>query len=238
MSVHNPVPDEAEALFDQAFEMLPDTGNASPRVSRDIIALLSLAIQRANQVFPEAQAMKAKMHYNLEEYSLAWEEANNAIRHDNNNFRAQMVKVFIAMDGIQVTQKKGGILGFLWMTLKTTFTAKTVREGWSSGKSWGEETTEAAISQGRAKSEIRKLLSIFDNLCGPGQDAGECLLLMGVLKNVADVLVEGCLLPEISKEIYSHIAYASIQSLSDATQDERREIEQLRLLAKGRLVSR
>lgn len=157
------IPPEAEKVFTRAMEMWDETksfGDLTDQEKSDIMAFLSLAIKKANGIYPVAQAKLSFFLYMEGKKKEAIAMADNALRYDQDAFTAQLVRVFNALDGLQVSKitpgsffaNGGGIEASVYASVFKTF-GTLIGAGIS------------AQTQKNCKNEIMLLIDIYRRIC-------------------------------------------------------------------------
>ncbi len=208
--------DEAADFFNQAVELIQNAEQHSyDRACRDAISLLSLAISKAGIPFPPGHALKAILYLDIEEYEAAWNEANQALKLDPNQFRAQYVKTRIAGGSVQVADTN--LIGRL---VKVFGKYGSVRESYETGYQLSVEHT----SQRRFKREVIKLLEIFQRLCAEPLKASEYLCYTEMMIELADVIIQNRIPLNRRANIYSCVASTPVNNLVYKTDDEKQAV--------------
>lgn len=219
---------EALQYFSQAINLIQNTDQASyDRACRDAISLLSESIRVANAPFPRAHALRAMLYIDLEEYEAAWNEADRALELDPDEFRAQNVKTSIAGGSVRVADT--GIVKGIFKI----FTARSARESYQTSY----DISAAKSSQRRFKKEVIKLLQIFERLCAKPLEASEYLYYAETLIDLADSIIQNHIPIDRNVNIYRSVALTPVENLMYESLEQKREVNRIRTLAKGRASS-
>lgn len=228
--------EEAIDLFLQAVEILEKYGDdVNDQQSRNIISLLSLAIKKAGKPFPRAHALLSLIYYMAGDKSSAKQQANAALSTNPDEFRAQLTKVFLSLDGIRVLEVNGWLLPrgigafyifeFIWKLFVGLF-----------------HGTSTTTTQLLFKNEVNKLTHIYQRLCNTEILAAEYYYFSDRLLFLADIIDQNRVpMPGGRPNLYAVITSASLNNLVFDEDDNKielqNEIRQLRQLAQGRAIA-
>jgi len=230
--------EEALEFFYQGIEILENAGeNLSDRDRRDAISMLSLATQKVDNVFPRAHSLLSMLYYEHEDAKSADRHASTALEQDEDEFRAQFVKMQIAADNVQVLS--GNVAGSIMprgIGAKHLF-GSVFRAGKAAVAS-GQVTA----TQMKFKNEVNKLIEIFQRICSYEEvPAMEFTYCAGQLMSLADFIVEHNMpMPGGKPNIFSVIANSSTANLAydeEYGEQERNEVNRVKRLAEGRSLS-
>lgn len=230
--------EEALEFFYQGIEILENAGDdLSTRDRRDAISLLSLATKKADNVFPRAHSLLAMLYYEHEDSKSAEHHASTALEQDEDEFRAQFVKMQIAADKVQVVE--GSVAGSIMprgIGAKHLF-GSVFRAGKAAVVSG-----QVAATQIKFKNEVNTLIEIFQRF-GSYEElpAIEFTYCAGQLMSLADFIVEHKIpMPGGKPNIFSVIANSSTENIvydEEYIEQERNEVNRVKRLAEGRSLS-
>lgn len=230
--------DEAIELFTQAINIMKTAGDhPTERQYRDALSLMSLAAQKAGEPFPLIHMAMAQAYYDMGDLDNAWNAATRALEQDPENFDAQLVKVCIAADTVQIVDSSdGGAVGSGWRLLRAMFSGSS-RTSYQAGKEFGEKAVGGTIakqSQLRFKNEVLSLLRIFETLCTSGFGADLFLKYANDLIGVADAINKHGIPFRSEVNVYAAIARVSVDKLTYTNDQQRQEVVKVRRIAEGR----
>lgn len=229
---------EALEFFYQGIEILENAGeNLSKRDRLDAISLLSLATQKVDNVFPRAHSLLAMLYYEHEDSRSADSHANTALEQDEDEFRAQFVKMQIAADNVQVLT--GSVAGSI---MPRGIGAKHLFGSiFRAGKA-AVTSGQVAATQLKFKNEVTKLIEIFQrNLSYEEVPSIEFTYCAGQLMAVADFILEHEVpMPGGKPNIFSVIANSPTENIvysEEYGEQEYNEVNRIKRLAEGRALS-
>lgn len=219
---------ESIKLFDQALTLMQNMGDGpDPRTARNAISYLTLAIEKAGAPFARAHAFKALLFLeDLDDANTAWTEAEAALKLDPLEFRAQNVKTRIAGGSVTVSSVGAGGL------LKSLFSG-SAKQSYNASY----EVSAAKASQRRFNSEAKRLMDIFQSLCSQPLDAGEYLYFAEQMVDIADRVIENRIPLDRKLNLYECVAATPTNNLRYQSEAEKQGVQEIKLLAKGRVGS-
>ncbi len=219
---------EAVEHFESAMEVLSGAGEdeLTDALKLDVASELALAIHRANAPFPRAHALLAMLLNELGDDARAGRHASIALDQDQNEFRAQLVKLDVDLKGVRFVSLRPRHFIALDDTLEGVYfgsIAKSIRSLVVAG--------HAGITQTGFRSEINRLISIFKNQCKAGVEVGEYLYMADVLIDLGDFARE---LPFSSGylDLYAAVANTPVDEINLSDREE--EVSAVHRKAKGR----
>lgn len=215
------------------------------------VSFMLIAIKKAGQVVPRFHSLLAMMYYEMaacqaqaggrnadklanQSLASAQQQATIALQNNPLEFRAQLVKTWIAGDNVLFM--KGGASNLL-----PTSRGFAEALGETFGRAIGTSiaAAQSQTSKSNFKKELTKLLDIFNTWFGDYYvDATEFVFAATNLMNLADVCSEDKLFE--AGKIYAGIANVNLDDLKyddvspDDQEDLQQEIYRIRVLAEGR----
>jgi tetratricopeptide (TPR) repeat protein len=223
---------ESAEHFERALEFLEALDDApeneNENIYRDAAAELALAIHRAGASFPSAHAMLAVILYELDDVERAEHHAEIALQQDESEFRAQLVKVELALGSTEAV--KLGLGNFIH--LKGSFDDMYFG---SVGKTIGSLVAKgrASLTQWNLKGELQKLAQSFRHNCKTNEDVDEYLFMAGTLIAIADVIADIPMLGD-RPDLYAVVVDTSTDNLDQSGREE--EVIRMKHKAEGRLL--
>lgn len=230
---------EALVLWQKAGE------NPSEREYYDFVSLAQLAINRAGEPVAAYHSILAQVHFDVDNFPDAWEEAEKTLSIDRDDFKAQLIKVFIAFgfyhEILENTQrKKQGI----WGAMKEVVSAS--RQGVSgtmaAGKAGGKigDALGSLSAPGQAKKSLLKevdyLIDIFERICKKSLPASQFIEFSRRLVKLSDGLNESGIVLNKGVNLYALVAKAPIDNLVYENDDEKNLVKTTRHIAEGRMT--
>lgn len=229
------------------------TENDSVRSYKNAEGLFLLALKRAGEPIPRIHSLLAKLYYELalshskrrernaagamdEAITSAHKHAGIALQHDELEFRAQLIKTYIAGDNVlylngglsNLVPDSSGIDAIFEFAGRAVYTGTTA--------------TKVRLSQSKFKEEVEQLISIYNKLdTDYALPAGEFLYMADRLAEIAEFCSENRLFG--GKEIYSILANTDVDRLDfNAIEAGKkaavfREAMNLKTLAEARLMA-
>jgi len=234
--------DESIDLFTQAIDIMKVAGdNPTERQYRDALSLMSLAAQKAGEPFPLVHLAMAQTYYDMGDLDGAWNAATNTLQHQQDNFEAQLIKVCVAADTVQIVDKDdGGTAGSAWRLIRAMFSGSS-RSSYHAGKEFGERAVGGAVAkqtQTRFKNEVLTLLRIFERLCANGLSSDLFLKYAHDLIGVADAINKHGIPFRSEVNVYAVISRVPVDKLTYADEQQRQEVVKFQRIAEGRSTLR
>lgn len=237
--------EESLDIMRQALTLWQKAGdNPSEREYYDFVSLAQLAIQRAGEPVSAYHSILAQVHFDVDNFSAAWEEAEKTLEIDDNDFKAQLIKVFIAFglyaDIQEDTQrKKQGI----WGAVKDVVSASKqgVRGTLAAGRAGARigDALGSAFAPGQAKKsllqEVERLIGIFEWLCSNEITAGEFVEFSQRLIKLGDGMKENRIVLGQGRTLYGAVANAPIDKVSYESDEQKQNVRTTQLIAQGRM---
>jgi len=231
---------ESMELFKQSIEIMKRAGNnPTERHYRDALSLMSLAAQKAGEPFPLVYMAMAQTYYDMGDLENAWNAANKTLQQDQDNFDAQLVKVFVAADTVAITDNNvGGTIGSAWRLVRAMFSGSS-RGSYQAGREFGERVTAGTVarqSQLRFKNEVITLIGIFERLCAARLDADLYLKYGHDLMSVADAINKHGIPFRSEINVYAVIAHIPTVNINYMDNQQWEEVLNIRRIAEGRTM--
>lgn len=237
--------EESLDIMRQALNLWQKAGdNPSERQYNDFVSLAQLAIKRAGEPVSGYHSILAQVHFDVDNYPAAWEEAEKTLAIDENDFKAQLIKVFIAFGlygEIQedTRRKKQGI----WGAFKDVVSAsKQGVQGTLAAGRAGARIGDAlgnAFAPGQAKKsllqETERLIGIFNRLCKSELAAGDFIEFSQRLIKLGDGMKEYGIALGQGQMLYGVVASAPINNMSYESNEQRQSVRTTQLIAQGRM---
>jgi hypothetical protein len=223
--------ESAKSAFLQAVEIMETVENLDERQLRDVVSLLKVAVRDAGIPFPLAEALLGMTYISLGDTNSAKKYANMALEHNPLELRAQLVKVDISMQNLQVMEGNAVSLLPSGIGAKYLFAAifRMVRALFVGGA--------VANTQVRFRGEVAKLIEIFQELFAQEQPAEDFLFFASRFIAIADVLQSNNVL-EPARQLSLAVASVSLSNLiydgSDFDAELKDEVAKIRRIAQGR----
>ena len=180
---------EALEIYAQAVHLV-NNDVKDKQAQRDGAAMLLVALERAGDPFPEAEAELAFAYFWLYDEYKSKMYADRALKADPNSFKAQYVKT-----------------------------------------SWSQLSAKGFFGGQKFKSELDKLITIFGNVCRLDRSAGSFLYRCRLLVVIADVAANQGV---SASRVFLAIAATPIDHLEYESDEQKMEVQRLRIIAQGR----
>lgn len=237
--------EESLAIAEKALKLWEKVGeNPTEREYYDFVSLVQLAIKRAAEPVAGLHLLLAQVHFDVDNFEAAWNEAEKTLSIDENDFEAQLIKVFVAFglyaEILADTQvKKRGI----WGAAKDVVNASRqgVRGTFAAGRAGARigDALGSAFAPGRAKKqflqEADRLIEIFQRLCEWGITADRFTEFSQRLIKLGDGLDKHGIVLNKSVSLYAVVANVPGESISYETADDRDNVQTIQLIAQGRM---
>lgn len=237
--------EESLDIMRQALNLWKKAGdNPSERQYYDFVSLAQLAIKRAGEPVSGYHSILAQVHFDVDNFPAAWEEAEKTLAIDENDFKAQLIKVFIAFGLYGEVQedtqrKKQGI----WGAVKDVVSASKqgVRGTLAAGRAGARigDALGSAFAPGQAKKsllqEIERLIGIFDQLCRSEIAAGDFIEFSQRLIKLGDGLREYGITIGQGRTLYGIVANVPISNVAYESEEQRQSVRTTQLIAQGRM---
>jgi hypothetical protein len=177
---------EAADLFQKTlskWEHADETKNIED-LKKDIISWLATAIKKANAPFPGAHTQLALFLNDVGDDKNAYIHATIALRHNPNNFRAQLVRVDNFLRGVKIA--KPGVPHFLETkagSLEANIALSVIKTAVTALLA-----ADAALTQSAFRKELLRLVEIFRETCRTNNDVDEFLYMANSLILVGDII--------------------------------------------------
>jgi len=197
-------------------------------------------VKKANAPFPPAYALLATMMNEMGKDSEAERYARIALQQDPNEFRAQLVLIDVAVEGVQLINLRPGhfvhfeghnrgdlaeqvVLSAVGTVLGTAVKSISTlaQSGWAANK------------QAKFKDELERLIVIFRNLCETNTDPNEFIFMGQTLIDFGDWIKDWSLFGG-RPDLYSPVANANVEKLGEAAKEK--EVMAVIHKAQGRLL--
>ena len=237
--------EESIKILQRAIALWKKAGdNPSEREYRDFISLIQLAIQKAGEPLSIAHSMLAQVHFDVDNFPAAWEEADRTLALDPDDFKCQSIKTLISFavywqieEDSQEKRKGfwgavGDLVGATKQGVRGTFAAGRA------GKRIGEALTSGlgpAPAKKKAFEELGKLINVFNRNCSNGITAYHFVDYSRKLIKLADGLLESGLRLDRSMNLYAIVASVPLGNITCESNEEREQVETVRLVAEGRM---
>lgn len=233
---------EALQHYDRAIELLNKIDkNENIVMKLDVASELALAIQTAGSPFARAHANLAMILNDLGKDRTAEWHANRALQINANEFRAQLVKIDLALTGVRVVKLRATDFvhgeGSNKANLGDAVTDMVFGSVFGTiGKTTGSlfAAASASSSQNKFKDETKRLITIFKNLCVSLSDQDEYLYMTDVLIGLGDLIFNEDSLKDTRNNLYQVAATVSAPNLNQTGREQ--EIQDLKRRAKGRFA--
>jgi len=218
--------------------------NPSERQYYDFVSLAQLAIKQAGEPVSYYHSVLAQVHFDVDNFPAAWEEAEKTLAIDENDFKAQLIKVFIAFglySEIQEnTQKKKQSF---WGSVKDVVSASKqgVRGTLAAGRAGARigDALGSVFAPGQAKKsflqEVERLVGIFDRLCKNEIAAEDFIEFSQRLIKLGDGLNKHGITLGQGRTLYGIVANASINNVVYKSDEQRQSVRTTQLISQGRM---
>lgn len=236
--------DEVRDIMQRAMTLWKKVGdNPSEREYYDFVSLVKLAISKADEPIGFLHSVLAQVHFDVDNFADAWQEAENALALDSDDFKAQHIKTIIAYaiyaDATEESNSKK--MGFM----DTLTTIMSIPKGYQQGHEAGKRIGEAIGSKQYANQaqkkffeELKNSVEQFRRICSQGIEASDFINFSRRLIKMGDGISETGIKLDDSLNLYRLVANIPIENISYETDEEKNEIETTKLIAQGRLTLR
>lgn len=233
--------EESMDIMRRALTLWQQAGdNPSERQYYDFVSLVKVAIGKAGEPVAGFHSILAAVHFDMNNFPAAWEEAEKTLTIDADDFKAQWIKSMIAfaiyaesMD--QAQSKKMGFMDTIGALVNMT---KGYRQGQETGRKIGE-AIGSKRNANQAKTlfvqEIANLATLFKRICSQGIEASNFIESSRRLIKMADGLSEFGIPLEGDMNLYALVANISISKIAYETDEEKDEVQTTQLIAQGRM---
>lgn len=219
---------EAERLYEKAMDLWGDTviGQLEDDKKRNIAALLALAIKKAGNPFPLAEAKLGLFLYFLGDKKDAIQHANLALQYDSDSFLGQFVRVLFTLENIRV--RKLGLGDFFGGggSLEGSVIVSGIKTFFSLAEAGG-----AAGTQKQCKEEILRLIEIYRRVCLVTTDVDEYLQMSQLLIVLGDIIKD---IPIFGGRPNLFIEVVNSPIIQLEMGESEQEVEDMRLTAEGK----
>ena len=210
--------------------------NPTERQYLDTISLISLAIKKEPEPIPFAHSMQAQIHFDVDNYDAAWDAAENTLSLDPYDYKAQLIKVYIAfaytVEAMEDIENQGGIFSTVGGLFRS-------RGGYQAGHQLGSAIANRSNAKNLKKIfnvEFLNLIKIYDHMANNGYAASDFTDFSNKLIKLADGIYESPRVLEDEINIFALVAESPIDNLDFETDDEREQLETIQLIAEGRMA--
>lgn len=131
--------------------------NPTEKQYRDTISLIALAIKKEPEPFPIAHSMQAQIHFDMDNFDAAWNAAENTLSLDPYDYKAQLIKVYVAFaytwGAIENAEAQGSVLSAVGGLIRN-------RGGYQAGHRFG-----SAVAAKKEVKNLKKVANVeFSNL--------------------------------------------------------------------------
>lgn len=213
--------------------------NPTEKQYRDTVSLIQLAIKKAGEPVPLAHSVLARIHFDVENYEAAWEAAEATLALDEYDYHAQLIKVYLmyhlTVQAVEEAHEKrsGG-----WGAIGEIFRSKGIGDSFRAGEKLGAALT-SGMGVGKMKrgltEGVEKLVVIFQSMWQDGSDASEVVKFGNRLIKLADGMSETPGMLDRDINLYQVVADLQPDNLNYETEEERENVDTLRLIAEGRM---
>lgn len=234
---------EARGHLQQAIDKWnsADKDGANDILKLDVASELALAIKKANAPFPRAHAYLAMILNDMGKEDEAEKHASIALQQNPNEFRAQLIKIDLALKGVRIVNLRPGHFVHLETESRGDLTDQVAGNvlGTIIGTAGKSLVTlfaagSAAVTQGKFSGEVERLIHIFRNRITTETSADEYLMMAETLISLGDMIKDVSPLGDIRRGLYAAITRSSVDRISQ--QGHEKEIENVRHKAEGRLL--
>ncbi|MBW7843889.1 MAG: hypothetical protein H3C40_14300 [Ignavibacterium sp.] len=247
--------DEIGAIFQSAMEEW-DVASEKDNIPayKNAEGLFLLGLQKAGKPLPRIHSFLAMLYYELascyaqkqernsakfasEAVNSATKHADIALQNDNLEFRAQLIKTYIAGDNVLFMN--GGVSNLIPQSKDVV---GAIFEGFGRAIGTGAAAAQVSMSKSAFKKELEKLLAIYTELdTNYNMPATEFFFFAKKLLGIAEYCSENRLFG--TKEIYTLISAIKIDELDfddvdpEMKPEALKEISRFKTLAEARLMS-
>ncbi len=234
--------DEVMDIMQRAIAQWKEAGeNPSERQYYDFVSLVKLAINKADEPIGLLHSVLAQVHFDVDNFTDAWQEAENALSLDHDDFKAQHIKTIIAyaiyVDATEESQSKE--MGFM----DTLSAIISFPKGYQQGRETGRRIGEAIGSKQYAKQaqetffqELKNSVDQFKRICSQGIEANDFIGFSRRLIKMGDGLSETGIKLDENLNLYALVANIPEGNISFKTDEEKNNIKTIQLIAQGRLI--
>jgi hypothetical protein len=223
----DPAP-EAIEHFNRAIDMWnnAEESRRDDTLRNDVASELALALKKANAPFPRAYALLAMYLNDLGDDQRAEWHADRALQQNPNEFRAQLVRIDVALKGVKIAKVSAGDV-----------IALGGRPQDAVGETLGRMTgaaiakTRAGMSQANFKRELERLVQIYRNVCLSNDDVDEYLMMSEALIGLGD-FIKDVPMPGGRPNLYVEVVNAPTNNLQITEREQ--GVTDVRRKAEGR----
>ncbi|MGB4323417.1 MAG: hypothetical protein WBJ23_08765 [Anaerolineaceae bacterium] len=249
------MPDEIGTIFQSAMEEW-DVASENDNIPayKNAEGLFLLGLQKAGKPLPRIHSFLAMLYYELascyakkqernsakfasEAVNSATKHADIALQNDNLEFRAQLIKTYIAGDNVLFMN--GGVSNLIPQSKDVV---GAIFEGFGRAIGTGAAAAQVSMSKSAFKKELEKLLAIYTELdTNYNMPATEFFFFANKLLGIAEYCSENRLFG--TKEIYTLISAIKIDELDfddvdpEMKPEALKEISRFKTLAQARLMT-
>jgi hypothetical protein len=236
--------EESLDIMRQALNLWKKAGDhPSERQYLDFVSLAQLAINRAGQPVSGYHSILAQAHFDFFNLPAAWDEAEKTLAIDENDFKAQLIKVFIAFalygkTAEDTQSKKQGIWGAFNDVINAS--KQGVRGTAAAGRAGGKlgDALASLFAPGQAKKsllqELERLIKVFERLCQQGIEASDFVEFSQRLIKLNDGMKEFGISLSSGMTMYDVVANAPIVNVIYESDEQRQSVRTIQLIAHGR----
>ena len=234
--------DEVQDIMQRAMALWKEAGeNPSEHQYYDFVSLVKLAINKADEPIGFLHSVLAQVHFDVNNFADAWQEAENALSLDGDDFKAQLIKTIISYaiyaDATEESQNKK--MGFM----DTLSVIISIPKGYQQGQAAGRKLGEAMGSKQYAKQaqatffqELKNSVDQFKRICSQGIEASDFIGFSRRLMKLGDGISETGIKLDHSLNLYALVANIPTDNISFETDEEKNNIKTTQLIAQGRLT--
>lgn len=236
--------EESIDIMRQALTLWQKAGqNPTERQYNDFVSLTQLAIKRAGEPVAGYHSILAQVHFDVDNFPAAWEEADKTLAIDENDFKAQLIKTYIAFGlygEIQedAQRKKRGIWGGVQDVINAS--RQGVRGTRAAGQAGARigDALGSAFAPGQAKKsllrEVDALIAIYERRCMTEIECDDYVDFSEKLIGLADGLREYGITLNRGANLYDVVARAPITNVICESDEQRQEVRTTQFIAQGR----
>lgn len=224
----------AEALWKEAGD------DPSEQQYYDCVSLLKLAINKADEPIGYLHSILAQVHFEVNNYPAAWQEAENALSLDCDDFVSQFIMTVIAFsiyaDAREESQNKS--MGFMDTLNAIISIPKGYQQGQEAGRKIGASIGSKQYekqAQETFMKELENSVNLFKRICNQGIDGYNFIDFSNKLMKMGDGLAKNGVNLDENLNLYSLVANIPIDNVSFKTDDEKNNIQTIQMIANGRL---
>lgn len=233
--------EESMDIMRRALTLWQQAGdNPSERQYYDFVSLVTVAINKAGEPVAGFHSILAAVHFDMNNFPAAWQEAEKTLTIDADDFKAQHIKSMIAfaMYAESMEQAQSKKMGFM----DTIGAFANMTKGYRQGQEAGRKIGEALGSKRNAKQtktlfvqEMANLAALFKRICNQGIGASDFIEFSRRLIKMADGLSEFGIPLEGDMNLYALVANVSMSKISCETDKEKDSVQTTQLIAQGRM---